>query len=56
MQERKHGVARLLRALEQNIDENNISVLARLLNYHEAQLKEDIEAIRFVEISNKEEL
>lgn len=54
MQERKHGVERLLRAIEQNIDDNNISTLARLLNYHEPQLREDIEAIKLVEISNKE--
>lgn len=55
MQERKHGVERLLRAIEQNIDEHNISTLARLLNYHEPQLREDIEAIRLVEISDKEQ-
>ena len=54
MQERKHGVERLLRAIEQNIDDNNISTLAKLLNYHEPQLKEDIEAIKLVTIENKE--
>ncbi len=53
MQERKHGVERLLNAIYQNIDDNNISMLARILNYHEPQLKEDIEAVRLVEISNK---
>ena len=54
MQEKKQGVERLLRAIEQTIDDNNISTLARLLNYHEPQLKEDIEAIKLVTISNKE--
>jgi hypothetical protein len=54
MQERKQGVERLLNAIYQNIDDNNISTLARLLNYHEPQLKEDIEAIKLVTISNKE--
>lgn len=53
MQEKKHGVERLLRAIEQNIDDNNISTLARLLNYHEPQLKEDIEAIKLVEVIDK---
>lgn len=56
MQERKHGVQRLLRALEQNIDSSNIKQLAELLNYHEAQLREDIEAFKYVEIINKDEL
>lgn len=55
MQERKYGVERLLRAIDQNIDDHNISTLARLLNYHEPQLKEDIEAIRLVEVVNKDE-
>ncbi len=54
MQERKHGVERLLNAIYQNIDDNNISTLARILNYHEPQLKEDIEAIKFVKVVNKE--
>lgn len=55
MQEKKQGVERLLRAIQQNIDDNNISVLARILNYHEPQLKEDIEAIKLVTISNKDD-
>lgn len=55
MQEKKNGVKRLLSAIEQNIDDNNIGTLARLLNYHEPQLKEDIEAIRLVEVINKED-
>lgn len=55
MQERKEGVKRLLRAIEQNIDDTNISTLARILNYHEPQLKQDIEAIPFVTVSNKDE-
>lgn len=56
MQEKKNGVKRLLAAIEQNIDDNNISTLAKLLNYHEPQLKQDIEAIKLVEVLNKEEL
>ena len=55
MQERKYGVERLLRAIEQNIDDNNISVLSKLLNYHEPQLREDIEAIRLTKVVNKDE-
>lgn len=54
MQERKHGVERLLRAIEQNIDDSNISTLAKLLNYHEPQLKEDIVAIKLVTVENKD--
>lgn len=56
MQERKHGVNRLLKAIEQSIDDNNIHTLARILNYHEPQLKEDIEAIKFVEVLNKDDI
>lgn len=55
MQERKRGVERLLNSIYQNIDDKNISVLARLLNYHEPQLREDIEAIKMVSIHNKED-
>lgn len=55
MQEKKHGVERLLNAIYQNVDDNNISTLARILNYHEPQLKEDIEAISNVVILNKDE-
>lgn len=53
MQERKNGVERLLKAIQQNIDDDNISILAKLLNYHEPQLKEDISAISLVTISDK---
>lgn len=56
MQEKKYGVKRLLAAIEQNIDENNIKILATLLNYHEPQLKQDIEAIKLVTILNKDEV
>ena len=56
MQEKKNGVKRLLSAIEQNIDDNNIHVLASLLNYHEPQLKEDIDAIRLVTIMNTDEI
>lgn len=54
MQEGSRGVERLLTAIEQNIDENNIHVLARILNYHEPQLKQDIEAIRMIKVVEKE--
>ncbi|WP_156036273.1 hypothetical protein [Butyrivibrio sp. AE3004] len=54
MQEKKHGVERLLNAIYQNVDDNNIDTFARLLNYEKSQLKQDIEAIKLVEISNKE--
>ncbi|WP_026657754.1 hypothetical protein [Butyrivibrio sp. AC2005] len=56
MQENKHGVERLLRAIEQNIDDSNINALAALLNYHEPQLKQDIEAIANVTVINKSEV
>ena len=55
MQERKYGVERLLRAIEQNIDDSNLNTLAKLLNYHAPQLKEDIEAIHMVTVLNKDE-
>ncbi len=55
MQEKSRGVERLLRSISQNIDDNNISTLADLLNYHEPQLREDIEAIKHVNIINKNE-
>lgn len=54
MQEGAAGVKRLLSAIYQNTDEQRIKVLAQLLNYHEPQLRQDIEAIRLVEIKNKE--
>ena len=54
MQESRIGVERLLNAIYQNIDDSNISILANILNYHEPQLKEDIEAIKLVTISNKD--
>lgn len=55
MQEKKFGVERLLRAINQNIDDSNIRTLASILNYEEKQLKEDIEAIKLVKIINKDE-
>ncbi|SEM59217.1 hypothetical protein SAMN04487770_15017 [Butyrivibrio sp. ob235] len=54
MQEKKYGVERLLNAIYQNIDENNIDTLASLLNYHKPQLKEDIESIKLVTIQDKD--
>ena len=56
MQENKRGVERLLRSIENNIDDNNIHVLAGLLNYQEPQLREDIDAIRNVSVLNKDEI
>lgn len=56
MQEKKNGVKRLLNSINQNIDDNNIEILARLLNYHTPQLREDIEAISMVTVLNKDEL
>ncbi len=56
MQEKKQGVVRLLRSIENNIDDNNIHVLAGLLNYQEQQLREDIDAIRNVSVLNKDEI
>ena len=53
MQENRQGVKRLLSAIYQNIDEQNIKVFAQILNYHEPQLREDIEAIKFVEVIDK---
>lgn len=55
MQEKKHGVVRLLTSIQQNIDESNIQILAKLLNYHEPQLKQDIEAISLVKILDKDD-
>ena len=54
MQEKMYGVKRLLTAIQQNIDVNNLGILARLLNYNESQLKEDIEAISYIEVQNKD--
>lgn len=53
MQEKKNGVKRLLNAIEQNIDDRNIEILAKLLNYHIPQLRVDIEAISLVTIENR---
>lgn len=53
MQEGAAGVKRLLRTI-QNADESTVKELARLLNYHEPQLKQDIESISLAEITDKE--
>lgn len=55
MQERKNGVKRLLRAIQDHATDANIKTLAKLLDYHEPQLREDIEAIRLVKVLNKDE-
>ncbi len=54
MQEGVAGVKRLLRAIYQNVDENEIKTLARLLNYGEQQLRQDIQAIDLVNVTDKE--
>ncbi len=54
MQEGAAGVKRLLGAIYQNADEYHIKALARLLNYHEPQLKQDIKAISLVDITDKD--
>ena len=54
MQEGAKGVERLLRAIDNEIDEEKIGILAWLLNYHIPQLKDDIEAIKMVKVENKE--
>lgn len=55
MQEKKQGVKRLLSAI-QRVDESQIWALATVLNYHEPQLREDIDAISLVAVVDKEEL
>lgn len=56
MQEKKNGVKRLLNAIQTNIDDRNLEKLAKILNYHPSQLREDIEAISLVEVLNKDEI
>ena len=56
MQEKKNGVKRLLNAIQTNIDDRNIETLAKVLNYHLPQLREDIKGISFVEVLNKDEV
>ena len=56
MIEKKQGVIRLLRSIENNIDDSNVHILAELLHYHEQQLKEDIESIGSVRILNQDEV
>ena len=55
MQEGAKGVERLLNAISNEIDDSKIETLAWLLHYHIPQLKEDIEAIKMIKISDKEE-
>lgn len=54
MQEGAAGVKRLLTAIHQSADDYHITALARLLNYNERQLRQDIEAINFVTVTDKE--
>lgn len=54
MQEGAAGVKRLLGAIYQSADEYHIKALARILNYHEPQLRQDIEAINLVNVTDKE--
>ena len=46
---------RLLNSIYQNVDAGNIKVFAQILNYEESQLMQDIEAIKSVDIVNKED-
>ncbi|SFU89716.1 hypothetical protein [Butyrivibrio sp. M55] len=55
MYEKKQGVKRLLNSIYQNVDAGNIKVFAQILNYEESQLMQDIEAIKSVDIVNKED-
>lgn len=55
MQERSAGVKRLLRAIQDNADDSGLRVLSKVLNYHMPQLVEDIQAIRLVEVVDKED-
>lgn len=55
MKEGKKGVQRLLRALSEQIDEENAQILAWLLHYHQPQLMDDIASIQDIEIINKGE-
>lgn len=54
MQEGAKGVERLLRAIDNEIDDSKLEILAWLLHYHIPQLKDDIEAIKMVTVSDKE--
>lgn len=54
MQEGAEGVKRLLRAIRQNVDEENrLKTLAIILNYHEGQLWQDIQDIDLVNVTDK---
>ena len=55
MQEKSKGVKRLLTAIENEIDESKIEIMAWLLHYDISQLKDDIEGIKYTELSNKED-
>lgn len=52
MYEGAAGVKRLLTAIYQNADDETIRILSRLLHYNERQLKEDIEAINHVVVTD----
>lgn len=53
MKRNVENVKRLLGAIERNIDKDNLEVLAKLLNYHAPQLQEDIEAIKYINVTEK---
>lgn len=55
MQEYERGVRRLLTALNNEITDENIGILAWILHYDIKQLKDDIEAIPTVEVTRKED-
>lgn len=54
MQEMKHGVNRLLGAIS-CLDDAGIKRLAKLLNYYEPQLREDIAGIQYTTVLNRDE-
>ena len=43
--EELRNTKRLLGAIVRHIDDNNLSILSKILVYHKGQLKEDIEAV-----------
>lgn len=55
MKEGKKGVQRLLRAISEQIDDENAQILAWLLHYHQPQLMDDIASIKDIEIIDKGE-
>ena len=53
MKESTESVKRLLTAISQNATDHNIISLAKMLNYNEKQLRQDIKAIDLVNITDR---